>query len=145
MDPLKNEAIERNCGIFQIKNYLNEGHPTLMTVKKIATQWCCQLASVNVVGELWDIFEKDFLQIKSALTLKHSKLSVHHVRFIHLKRGRVTLGRSQDFKQQLDNVLLFGLDYIQTVDSPNMQLENKRRAENIASFSIFLYEEWNKQ
>lgn len=56
-----------------MKNYLDEGHPTLMTVNKVATQRCCQLTSVDVVGELRGISEKDFLQIKSVLTLKYSK------------------------------------------------------------------------
>ena len=47
---------------FSKTNYLNEGNPTLVTVNKVSAQWRCQLASVNVVGELGDFFQKDFLK-----------------------------------------------------------------------------------
>lgn len=46
-------------------------------------------------------------------------------RFTHLERGSAGLGWSQEFQQELDRILLFGLNYVNTVDCPLVQLEKK--------------------
>lgn len=50
--------------------------------------------------------------------------TVDNERFIHLQRRRGVLGGRQEFKQQFDHILLFGLDYISAVDNLHV-LENK--------------------
>lgn len=50
--------------------------------------------------------------------------AVDNERFIHLQRRRGVLGWRQEFKQQFDHILLFGLDYISAVDNLHV-LENK--------------------
>ena len=45
--------------------------------------------------------------------------------FTHLERCCVGFGRRQELQQQLDGVLLLGLNKIHTVDRPLVQLENR--------------------
>ena len=43
-------------------NYLNEADPALVTVPKVSTEGCWELAPVDVVGDLWDFSQEDFLE-----------------------------------------------------------------------------------
>lgn len=119
-----------NVSIECMSTYLNEGDPAAVTVKKVPAQWSYQLASVDVVGELGDVLQQDFLQqddVKSHSAVEHlQQNSVMSFVCVYLERGSVRLGwRGEKLQQQFGSVL-FGLNYVKRVDCPLVELETDR-------------------
>lgn len=112
--------------------HLDEGNPAEVAVDVVAPQRRRQLAAVDVVGQLRDVFQKDFLRKFQREETVSAGPPTWHLRTAklrtHLERGGGRgLGLSQQLQQQLERVLLSGLDQVSAVDHLHVLREQTDR------------------